>query len=50
MDKLTNDQLEAATYIFEKSNGNSHDEYFEQFISDSGLLDIPVEELKKKQL
>ena len=47
MDKLTNDQLEAATYIFEKSNGNSHDESFEQFISDSGLSDVPVEDLKR---
>lgn len=47
VDKLTNDQLEAATYIFEKSNGNSHDKYFEQVISDSGLSGIPVKDLKR---
>jgi hypothetical protein len=42
--KLTNDQLEASAYVFEKSNGNKKSEYEEKVIAESGLNNLkPIE-------
>ena len=45
--KLTNDQLEALAYIFERANGNKKSEYELEIISDSGLAKLNAELLEQ---
>lgn len=45
--KLTNDQLEAAAYIFEKVNGNSHSDLENRIIAESNLTRYNPPELER---